>query len=189
MSETTLHVPDLTLTPAREFHPRNTRSDTSKMFGLSTFVGLMVASLENSMSKTRTGPLGVFTTYGGSIGYFAALGTSFQFVSSCSANLREKEDGWNETIGGAAAGCVVAFKRRTVGALFGYPLLFATTIGLLQWTGGKLSMGERAPMYAPDSVLDTKYEKQGFWEIVHRRPLSQTISELGEGRGISAKLE
>lgn len=37
----------------------------------------------------------------------AATGAAYTFAESVSANIREKEDGWNKFNGGAAAGAII----------------------------------------------------------------------------------
>jgi hypothetical protein len=37
----------------------------------------------------------------------AAMGFSYEFIKCASANLREKEDSWNPTLGGFVAGSVL----------------------------------------------------------------------------------
>lgn len=44
----------------------------------------------------------------------AAMGGAYGFVKNASANLREKDDTWNTTYGGMAAGAVLGL-RGTVG--------------------------------------------------------------------------
>lgn len=40
----------------------------------------------------------------------AAMGGSYEFVKTASANLRTKEDHWNSVYGGFAAGSLVGFR-------------------------------------------------------------------------------
>ena len=50
----------------------------------------------------------------------AAMGGAYEFVSTASANLREKDDSWNPSIGGFFAGSVIGLRCTPL------PLLFAS---------------------------------------------------------------
>ncbi|GMF02335.1 unnamed protein product [[Candida] boidinii] len=75
---------------------------------------------------------------------------------------------------------------------FGVSFGIGTIFAAFTWAGGAYlaenslnSMRRDGKVNNQTDAQDIDAErKQGFWEVVYRRPLSQTISELGEGRGI-----
>lgn len=109
-------------------------------------------------------------------------------VQSSVANLREKNDCWNTFWGLTAANTVVlsaAFrsmpaKHKVITGALGTSL--ATIVDRAYWAQSTSS-----------PTTDAKYElanenkdlpQQGFWDIWQRRPITQTVEELGVGRGI-----
>jgi hypothetical protein len=44
------------------------------------------------------------------MGSVAAMGGTYEFVSTASANLREKDDSWNPSIGGFFAGSIMGLR-------------------------------------------------------------------------------
>lgn len=109
-------------------------------------------------------------------------------VQSSVANLREKNDCWNTFWGLTAANTVVlsaAFrsmppKHKIITGALGTSL--ATIVDRAYWAQSTSS-----------PTADAKYElanenkdlpKQGFWDVWQRRPITQTVEELGVGRGI-----
>lgn len=61
-------------------------------------------------------------------------------------------------------------------AMLGYGVLTAVVLGAYDYTGGVLSG------YKKDSEMD-EFERKEYLRKNRRRPIEQTISELGEGRG------
>ncbi|KAI1007568.1 hypothetical protein K3495_g658 [Podosphaera aphanis] len=141
--------------------------------------GAIIAGAQNSLTKSNVGAMGVFTRYGGTITIFSAVGGSYQFVKAVSANLRERKDFWNATIGGLFAGSLVGLKVGTTPAFLGYSVGAGVLMGVFDYTGGSLS----GP--AKDSEMDLFEWKQQMRKN-RRRPIEETIAELGEGRGIYA---
>jgi hypothetical protein len=88
--------------------------------------GLLFASVQNTLTRQNIGAMGVFTRFGGTVGLFgmavkslfvtaahiipAGVGGTYAFISNASANLREKQDPWNQAIGGFCAGSLLGFK-------------------------------------------------------------------------------
>ena len=90
--------------------------------------GLVISAIQNTLTKQNVGAWGIFTRTGGTIAVFgtslstnrlyeslpdlreAAMGGTYEFVSTASANLREKNDTWNPTVGGFFAGSVMGLK-------------------------------------------------------------------------------
>lgn len=65
----------------------------------------------------------------------------------------------------------------TTPAVLGFGALTAVVMGAYDFTGGKLSG------YSKDPEVD-EFDRKEFLRKNRRRPIEQTISELGEGRGM-----
>ncbi|KAK5261583.1 hypothetical protein LTR40_001931 [Exophiala xenobiotica] len=122
------------------YHPQDALAKTVHAITYTGAAGLFLAAVQNTVAKENVGAFGVFSRFGKTIGLFAAMGGTFSFVSTASANLREKNDFVNHAIGGACAGSLVGLANRL----------------------------------AYKDEAKTRY----------RRPINETINELGEGRGI-----
>ncbi|KAF3490498.1 NADH-ubiquinone oxidoreductase subunit [Arthroderma uncinatum] len=140
-------------------------------------VGLFTSAVQNTLQKQNVGPWGIFTRTGSTIFLFAAMGGSYEFVKTASANLREKEDHWNAIYGGFAAGSLIGFRARTFPAVIGYGVALATVLGTFEFTGGSLRGKEI------DRTVD-EYDRRTALRKNFRSPGEETIAELGEGRGI-----
>ncbi|OWB57121.1 hypothetical protein B5S28_g3047 [[Candida] boidinii] len=122
-----------------------------------------------------------------------ALGT-YTFISNAYANVYEEKKPLNEFVAGAAAMFVATIFKPSMKASkrFGVSFGIGTIFAAFTWAGGAYlaenslnSMRRDGKVNNQTDAQDIDAErKQGFWEVVYRRPLSQTISELGEGRGI-----
>jgi hypothetical protein len=117
------------------------------------------------------------------------------FSKLASANLREKDDSWNTAIGGFLAGSVLGLRCqlavggsvrnsadmktvRTVPSVLGYGAGLAIILGTFDYTGGVLTGYERDPNV-------DEYDRKEQLRKNRRRPIQETIEELGEGRGTS----
>ncbi|KAI5806348.1 hypothetical protein EDC01DRAFT_626430 [Geopyxis carbonaria] len=143
-------------------------------------VGTMLSAIQNSLSKQNVGAFGVITRTGGTIGMFAAMGGSYMFVRNATANLREKDDSWNPTIGGFVAGAILGTRFRTMPAVVGYGTGLAAVLGLFDYTGGSLTGLFKDPNV--DEVARKEHLRKN-----RRRPLEETIEAIGESRGIHAQ--
>ncbi|KAI9851567.1 MAG: hypothetical protein M1824_002608 [Vezdaea acicularis] len=141
--------------------------------------GLVISAIQNTLTKQNVGAWGIFTRTGGTIAVFAAMGGTYEFVSTASANLREKNDTWNPTVGGFFAGSVMGLKFRTMPAVLGYGSGLAVLMAAYHYTGGSLRG------YKQDPTMD-EFERKEELRRNRRRPIQETIDELGEGRGIKA---
>ncbi|KAL8988082.1 MAG: hypothetical protein Q9177_002787 [Variospora cf. flavescens] len=139
--------------------------------------GLFLSAVQNSLTRQNVTGWGVITRTGGTIGLFAAIGGTFEFARVAAANLREKDDAYNQAIGGFFAGGIVGFRMRSFPAVIGYGAALATLQGVFEYTGGKLNG------YEADSSVD-QYERKEQLRRNRRRPIEETLQELGEGRGI-----
>jgi hypothetical protein len=126
--------------------------------------------------------------------YQAAVGGTYEFTRFASANLRERDDSLNTAIGGFLAGsvlglrcglsnfddvCCVITNDLVVGttpAVLGFGALTAVVLGAYDYTGGALTG------FKKNNEID-EFERKQELRKNRRRPIEQTISELGEGRG------
>lgn len=86
--------PSTSASPAT-FVPKDVTPTTFRVGLQSGFVGLIVSSIQNSLSRHDKGAMGVFTRTGGTISLFAAMGAAFTATDATAANLREKDDAIN----------------------------------------------------------------------------------------------
>jgi hypothetical protein len=159
------------------YHAQDTIGRTIKTVGLTGSVGLFASAVQNTLARQNVGPWGIFVRSGGTIGVFAAMGGTYEFVKTASANLRETEDYWNVALGGFFSGAILGLRARTFPALLGYGAALATTMGAFEYTGGTL-YGRR-----PERSED-EFERRTQLRTQWRTPGEQTLAELGEGRGI-----
>jgi len=139
--------------------------------------GALVSAIQNTLTKQNVSAWGIFTRTGGTIGVFAAMGGTYEFTRLAAANLRQKDDSWNPTIGGFLAGSIVGMKFRTLPAVLGYGAGLAILLGTYDYTGGALTG------YTRDPDVD-EYDRKEQLRKNRRRPIQETLGELGEGRGI-----
>ncbi|KAL8907841.1 MAG: hypothetical protein Q9207_001164 [Kuettlingeria erythrocarpa] len=138
--------------------------------------GLFLSAVQNTLTRQNVTGWGVFTRTGGTIGMFAAIGGTFEFARIAAANLREREDSYNQAIGGFFAGGIVGFRMRSFPAVLGFGAALATLQGVFDYTGGKMTGFE------PDPSVD-QYGRKEHMRRDTRRPIEETLQELGEGRG------
>ncbi|CAD6564858.1 MAG: hypothetical protein ASARMPRED_005711 [Alectoria sarmentosa] len=139
--------------------------------------GLAISAIQNTLTKQNVSGWGVFTRSGGVIAMFAASGGIYGFAKAAAANLREKDDSWNPAIGGFLSGGVFGLRFRTFPAVLGFGAGLAVVQGAFDYTGGKFSG------YDKDSNVD-EYERKEALRKNRRRPIQETLEQLGEGRGV-----
>ncbi|KAJ5295892.1 hypothetical protein PENANT_c001G04630 [Penicillium antarcticum] len=159
------------------YHPQDAMSVAMKATMLTGTVGLFGSAIQNTLSRQNHGPLGVFIRSGGTIGAFAAVGGTYAFVKTASANLREKEDHYNTALGGFFSGAILGLRLRTFPALLGYGVAVSTVMTAFEYTGGSL-FG-----YNKDTSVD-EFDRRQQLRKAFQTPGEQTVAELGEGRGI-----
>lgn len=109
-------------------------------------------------------------------------------VRSGLANLREKNDPWNvfwASVAGSTALATTSYRTLPVATRAWATFLSASVIALFEGTWyaqSASSAGQDLKNVLAGS--ETALEKQQFWDVWKRRPLSQTVEELGVGRGI-----
>ncbi|TID14435.1 Threonine-tRNA ligase [Venturia nashicola] len=159
------------------FHPKDAIAYTMKATFQVGGAGALVAAIQNTLTRQNVGAMGFFTRFGGTTATFAAMGASYAFASTVSANLRQKNDSWNVAVGGFLAGSMVGLTRRTMPAVLGYGSGLAITAFAFDYTRTSLS-GQKN-----DPTVD-EFERKMMMRKNRQRPIEETIAELGEGRGI-----
>ncbi|KAK4192294.1 Tim17/Tim22/Tim23/Pmp24 family-domain-containing protein [Podospora australis] len=139
--------------------------------------GLFLSAVRTSLEKTHVGPWAVFTKHGGIVATFAAVGTAYEFTRVAAANLREKEDHYNNAIGGFVGGAVLGLRTGRIPRIIGYGLVTSLALAVFEYTGGRIEGRRRDPEA-------DEFERKEKLRLMRRRPLEETIAEIGEGRGI-----
>jgi len=158
------------------YHPKDALQAGLKGGLVAGGAGLFAAAIRNSLHKRNIGPWGVFTRYGGITATFTAVGGVYEFSRNAAANLREKEDHYNEAIGGFLAGSILGLGSGRMPRMLGYGAFTAVVLAAFNYTGGKLTGFDRDP------EVD-EYERKEQLRKNRRRPIEETLAELGEGRG------
>ncbi|KAJ5732616.1 hypothetical protein N7493_004097 [Penicillium malachiteum] len=159
------------------YHPKDAISAATKTTLLTGTVGLMGSAVQNTLARRNVGALGVLTRSGGTIGIFAAMGGTYEFVRTASANLREVEDTYNTALGAFFSGSLLGFRARSFPAVLGYGVALSTAMVAFEYTGGSL-FG-----YKKEHTED-EFERRQKIRKNFQTPAEQTFAELGEGRGI-----
>ncbi|KAL2072255.1 hypothetical protein VTL71DRAFT_11598 [Oculimacula yallundae] len=166
------------MAPADEqYHPKDAVKTAINGTMIMGAAGGLVSAIQNTLTKKNASPWGVFTKTGGTIAVFAAMGGTYEFTRFASANLREKDDSLNTALGGFVAGSVLGLRFGTTPAVLGFGALTAVVMGAYDFTGGSLTG------YRKDPEID-EFERKQALRKNRRRPIEQTIEEIGEGRGI-----
>jgi hypothetical protein len=166
-----------------KYVPRDTIYVSAQAAIVSAGVGVIAA-----LGKANLGP--GRTIFGGLqknarfIPIFAGVGTAYTLFEAASANLREKDSPLNAFVGGLAAGGIIgaSLKKAGVPKVVGGALFVGFFMAVSRWAGGASGYGrdEMITKSHGDIVEIEKGDRQGFWDVVHRRPLSQTLDELGD---------
>uniref|UniRef100_A0A060T9D3 ARAD1D14542p n=1 Tax=Blastobotrys adeninivorans TaxID=409370 RepID=A0A060T9D3_BLAAD len=179
-----VRYPTFKYRPYPDFEPRDTLALTSRAAVLSTGAGVFVAALKASLGPSRTS-LGSIITHSRYIWLYGAVGTAYTVGEAVTANLHQKESAWNTFVGGMLAGGVMGASYKNgarVSKVIGGAIALGTILGLAHWTGNfnGYDRKEAAKQSSGEPVEVEKGDRQTFWQVVHRRPLSQTIDELGD---------
>ncbi|KAF3067373.1 NADH-ubiquinone oxidoreductase 21.3 kDa subunit [Daldinia childiae] len=142
--------------------------------------GLITSAVQNSLAKRNVGVWGVFSRTGGTVAMFTALGTVYTFSKDAAANLREKDDTLNVTIASFLGGATIGLKTGRMPQILGFGAAFSIIMSAFEYTGGSLRGGSRAEVSSMD-----EYDRKEYLRKNRRRPIEETISEIGEGRGIN----
>ncbi|RDW67942.1 putative NADH2 dehydrogenase (ubiquinone) 21.3K chain [Coleophoma cylindrospora] len=161
------------------YHPKDAVKACLNGAMVTGSAGAMVSAIQNTLTKRNVNAWGVFTRTGGTIAVFTAMGATYEFSRNAAANLRQKDDSLNTGIGGFLAGSVLGLRVGRTPAVVGYGFLCAVVLGAFDFTGGRLTG------YLKDPEVD-EFERKQELRKNRRRPIQETIDELGEGRGIYA---
>ncbi|KAH7378779.1 hypothetical protein BKA66DRAFT_495285 [Pyrenochaeta sp. MPI-SDFR-AT-0127] len=162
------------------YHPQDALSNTVTTTLQVTAFGALIAGVENTLRKQNVGALGILTRSGGTIVYFASAGAAYQFTKDATSNLRQKDDCYSEAVAGFATGVAAGIARRSLPFMLGAGVAFSAVFSAFRYTNGFRGVGD---IRVED---DSEVERREELKKVRRRPLSETIEQLGEGRGIYA---
>ncbi|CEJ91981.1 Putative Tim17/Tim22/Tim23 family protein [[Torrubiella] hemipterigena] len=149
--------------------------ETTKTAVVGLGSGFFIAAIQNALSHRNVGAMGVFTRGAPVIGIAAAAPAAYTFFSRTMMNLREKEDPWAAAFGGFMAGGVLGLPFKRTPIVFGLGALVGGVQGTFSLMGGRLDSWKKE---------DDEFERKEIVRRTTRVPIEQTISEIGEGRGI-----
>ncbi|KAK3385051.1 hypothetical protein B0H63DRAFT_178002 [Podospora didyma] len=139
--------------------------------------GLLFSAVQTSLQKQNVGAWNVFSRGGSMIATCAAAGGAYEFTTRAAANLREKDDHYNAGIGGFLAGSILGLRTGRMPPILGWGAAGAVLLAVFDYTGGRLQG------FGKDPEVD-EYERKDMLRKNRRRPVEETIAELGEGRSI-----
>merc|ERR1712000_612317 len=141
--------------PDTVFKPYDVLDDTAKAGLVGGASGLFIASIRNALAKTNVGAFSVFTR--------------------TAMNLREENDPWSAGFGGFMMGAVLGLPSRRMPVVMGLGASTGVFQGMFYYLGNR---------YDTFYKEDDTFERKETIRRTTRLPLEQTISEIGEGRGI-----
>ncbi|KAJ4300677.1 hypothetical protein N0V90_002765 [Kalmusia sp. IMI 367209] len=159
------------------FEPRDTLKNTANTTLQLTVAGAIFAGVQNTLRKQNVGAMGIFTRSGGIIAVFAGVGVAYQFTKDAAANLRQKDDTYNDALAGFVGGSVIGVSRRSIPMMLGAGAGFGVALAAFKYTNG---IGG----YVAKEEDEDEVERREELRKLHRRPLQETLEQLGEGRGI-----
>ncbi|KAF3939256.1 hypothetical protein ABW19_dt0204220 [Dactylella cylindrospora] len=160
-----------------KYHPKDALGNATNAVMLTGGAGLVVSGVQNALARQNYGLFGLFTRSGSTIAMFAAMGGAYSFIRDASANLRETEDVWNTTIGGFVAGSLIGIRYAKIPAVLGFGAGLASLLASFEVGGGTLR-----GFY--DSPKVDEVARKDQIRTTRRRPVEETLAEIGEGRGI-----
>ncbi|KAF2427721.1 hypothetical protein EJ08DRAFT_592666 [Tothia fuscella] len=160
-----------------QYHPRDAIAFAVESALVTGGAGAFFAGIQNTIARQNIGAMGFFSRFGSTTAVFTAMGASYAFAKAVSANLREKEDTWNTALGGFVGGSMIGLRLRTTPAFFGYGALASILLSTFEYGGGRFSG------YKKDPTID-EVDRKTELRKNRRRPIEETVAELGEGRGI-----
>lgn len=93
-----------------QFHRKDAIAPAINSAAITGCAGLFIASVQATLTRQNIGAFGTFTRYGPTIATFAAMGGTYEFFRKAAANLREKNDAYNEAIGGFMSGAMIGLR-------------------------------------------------------------------------------
>lgn len=173
-----LGAPDGRVLP--KFSKHDTIAETAKATLVGSLFGLNVVLVRHSLSPSRSFLKG-FSGKLGPIPLLGAVGAAYSFGQCVSANLREEESAVNAATGGALAGAIAgATQRRPLAKSLGGAILLGFVCAAFDWGFDRGHKESVLRVTSEKQELSEDHPRQGFWELVHRRPLSHTVEELGD---------
>ncbi|KXJ90234.1 NADH-ubiquinone oxidoreductase subunit [Microdochium bolleyi] len=160
------------------YHSKDALSSATRAGLIGGAAGFLSAAVQNSLAKQNVGSMGVFTRHGMTIGTYAAAATVYGFSKDAAANLRQKDDIFNTAIGGFLAGATAALRTQRLPRVLGHGAVFSVVLAAFNYTGGQLQG------YMKDEREHDEYAHKEALRLNRRRPITETIAEIGEGRGI-----
>ncbi|KAF6805355.1 NADH-ubiquinone oxidoreductase subunit (Tim17/Tim22/Tim23 family protein) [Colletotrichum musicola] len=139
--------------------------------------GFFIAAVQNALQKKNVGAMSVFTRSGGIIAVMTIGGGAYGFTQAAMANLREKDDAWNTATAGFIAGSILGMTTKKMPVVLGLGAGFAAWQGVFALTGGRLRGWT-------DRLDEDEFDRKIAMRENRRRPIEETIANIGEGRGI-----
>ncbi|GJN71541.1 mitochondrial import inner membrane translocase subunit Tim17 family protein [Purpureocillium lilacinum] len=169
--------PKALLEPEQPYKPHDVLDETAKTALVGLGSGFFLAAIRNAMSKRNVGAMSVFTRGAPIIGICAAGPGAYAFFSRTMMNLREKDDAWAAAFGGFMCGGVLGLPSRRMPVVMGIGALIGGLQGTLHLFGARIDSFKKE---------DDEFARKETVRRTTRVPIEQTISEVGEGRGIRA---
>ncbi|KAI1849635.1 hypothetical protein JX266_004584 [Neoarthrinium moseri] len=166
------------LYPEEPFHAKNALKSGVNGAAVGGAAGLLASAVQNSLAKTNVGAWGVFSRSGATIATMTAVPAIYSFAKDASANLREKDDSLNTTIGAFLGGAMLGLRSGRMPQILGFGAGISIVMTAFDFTGGHL-VGKKT-----QSEFVDEYERKEYLRKNRRRPMMETVAEIGEGRGI-----
>ncbi|KAF2859579.1 NADH-ubiquinone oxidoreductase 213 kDa subunit [Piedraia hortae CBS 480.64] len=158
-----------------DYQPIDTLRSTLKAGLYTGLGGLFLTTIKASLTRAPIGAFAALRKHGATTAVSGGMGAAYMFAKSATANLRENDDATSASVGGLFAGAVLGLRFGTLPAVVGYGSALAATLGTFTYLGGRL---RGFPAFG-----DEMANKQAM-RLNRRRPVEETVRELGEGRGI-----
>ncbi|KAI0438656.1 hypothetical protein F4803DRAFT_565127 [Xylaria telfairii] len=166
------------LAEEKPFHPKDAVKSGIQGALVGGGTGFAFSALQNSLAKQNVGVWGVFTRSGSTITSFTALAAVYSFSKDATANLREKDDAFNTAVAAFLGGATLGLRTARMPSILGFGAAFSVIMTAFDYTGGSLR-GRRTEVPGMD-----EYERKEYLRRNRRRPIDETIADVGEGRGI-----
>ncbi|KAI1080992.1 hypothetical protein F5B20DRAFT_538128 [Whalleya microplaca] len=163
---------------APPYHQQDALKSGIKGAILGAGAGLLVSAVQNSLAKRNVGVFGVFSRTGSTIVTFTAVPTVYLFAKDAAANLREKDDALNTSIASFLGGATVGLRVGRMPHILGLGAAFSVIMTTVEYTGGNIRG------YKTEASEIEEYDRKEFMRKNRRRPIEETIANIGEGRDI-----
>ncbi|KAI0007869.1 hypothetical protein F4779DRAFT_619177 [Xylariaceae sp. FL0662B] len=160
------------------YHQKDAIRSGVKGAMLGAGAGFIGSAVQNSLAKRNVGAFGVFSRTGGTIATFTIVPAVYAFAQDASANLREKDDTLNVSIAAFLSGATVGLRTGRMPHIFGLGAAFSVIMTAFDMTGGHLRG------YKTEASEIQEYDRKEYLRKNRRRPLEETIADIGEGRDI-----